>query len=144
MRYALLEMFGWIAFFGGMMSASAAAEDLVRLSNRSERVAEQCYRQAGYFGWEQTKCGFAEQARQERLVNRAYDAARRRTGHKGKKTLAVSQQAWIVTVRQKCNQNAVFGPSEIGTIATVDGLMCLATERSKRIVWLERRNRPAP
>ena len=123
-----------------LFTQKLAAEDLVWLSDRSNRVAERCYRQAGYFGWEQTKCAHAEQARQGELVKRAYAAALVRGGRQHRRELSASQDIWIGTVDRKCKTDVLFGPTEIGTIATVEGLMCLATERRNRVVWLEQQH----
>ena len=121
--------------------ANARSDDLVQLSARSDLIANRCYDAAGSAGWEQTKCAFANQEQQARLVMRAFDAALGRSGPVARSRLAASQRSWSASVDRKCHRDEVFGPASIGSIATISGLMCLATERQIRIDWLERQDR---
>lgn len=138
----LFPVSAWSIFISvTLLPTDAIATTFSRLAAQSNSIAEGCYSKAGYFGWEQVKCAFAEQNRQAQILARAYRSTRNRAGVRNRWLLAASQRQWQMVVNRTCHTNLLFGPTEIGTIATVDGLMCLAQRRRARIDWLDRQHR---
>jgi hypothetical protein len=123
------------------VEGQVSAQDFVRLSDRSARTAERCFDRASYFGWEQTKCGFAEKLRQEQIRRQAYAAALARAGTTGRRWLTHSQRSWQSTINRKCRVASLYGPAAIGTIAENEVYFCLKLENAERIEWLERQYR---
>lgn len=128
-----------------MIAASVAsslwAKNFTRLSRQAAQVEDQCYRKASYFGQEQMECGFAAEARQAELVNQAYAAAYARVPASKQFAFAAAQRKWKSATDRNCRRAEVFSPAPIGTIATVNGLICLARSYEERVAWLDRQYR---
>ena len=117
------------------------AEKFVLLSRQAAQIEDRCYRKASYFGQEQMDCGFAAEARQAELVNQAYAAAYVRAPVSKQTAFAAAQRKWKSVTDRSCRRAEVFSPAPIGTIATVNGLICLARSYEDRVAWLDRQYR---
>jgi hypothetical protein len=133
----VLAVLSSCCLFAGRLNAN----EFARLSEQAAQIEDRCFRKASYFGQEQMKCGFAAEARKAQLVKLSYAAAHARTPAAKRKAFAALQRRWTAATERECRRAAVFSPAPIGTIATVEGLMCLSHEYSMRIDWLERQYR---
>lgn len=123
------------------LPARLLAEDFVRLSARSAQVADRCSRAADYTGWNMIRCAYAEEVRQQRLMERAYRVALSRVRPRGRHALIAAQTAWQSSVDRRCRKQELYSPAPIGTIAMLEGHGCLGGAYADRIPRLARRPR---